>query len=61
MNIDEFLLKSDKLTLDHALKSIEHNKNNIFQANIYSVKKFIRYNSICNKDDASIMNKASSL
>lgn len=50
MNINNFLLKSDKITFDYANKTIEHRENSKFQASIYSINKFIRYNSLCNEN-----------
>ena len=59
MNINNFLLKSDKITFDYANKTIEHRENSKFQASIYSINKFIRYNSLCNENKKNTIKNAS--
>ena len=49
MNINNFLLNSDKITFDFANKTIEHRENCKYQASVYSINKFVRYSSICNE------------
>ncbi len=59
MNINNFLLKSDKITFDYANKTIEHRENSKFQASIYSINKFIRYNSLCNENKRNTIKNVS--